>query len=455
MDIRRKLFKNFFIAKKRQQKVYGEIQESAQPDFDFYVMSVLAGIIVILGIIIDSPAVVIGGMLLAPLVWPILAAAIGIAMGRSRMLRKALFTIMKSTLLIMLAAILIGLIIPDLLIESNEFLSRTSPTLFELLIGLAAGFVGAFIIAYPKMGEAIAGVVIAAAIVPPIATTGLSLARGDFDLAAGAFLLYLSNLIAITFAATILFLISNFNPSSETGEEQRKSGFAWTTLFLIVIIIPLLLITRQTAQELEQTRIIKNTVTSSLENVAISEVKLDDQQDILVISLTIRSKKNITEDQTAAMENVLVKRLEKPIILKIKLVPVVEAGSDLLEKWQTVKSVQEQEGSASKSQEEDRPDMVHCPVEINGQKTTRLYPASIGCPICPKIISCGDGREFPAQRYNQKTKECEDIMMEGASPCFTDYDQISSDTEEQTKEKVDETETPEEDQTITDEVNNQ
>ncbi|NQT49706.1 TIGR00341 family protein [Candidatus Kuenenbacteria bacterium] len=422
-QLKRRFFKSFFVSSKRQAKVYNQIKERAEGDFDFYLMTIFAGIIITAGIIIDSAAVVIGGMLLAPLVWPILAMAVGVCMGRSHLLQKSLITILKSTLVILVVAIFLGLLFPDLVIESNEFLSRTSPTIFELIIGLAAGFIGAFIIAYPKMGSAIAGVVVAAAIVPPIATLGLSLARGDFDLAAGAFLLYLSNLVAITFAATILFLISNFNATSATAEEKRKSGFRWSLLLLIVILVPLILITKQTAAGVKQNKIVKDVVISSLENVSISDMKIQEEDDILIASITIRSKENITADQVSAIENVLMKRMKQPIILKIRVVPVIEAGQNLFDKWQQVKDIDEQVVETDTGPDiidKELSGLMNCPVSVNNKKFTRMYPVEVGCPICPKIISCSDGQEYIGQQYNEETGLCEEILFVGGTPCELD-----------------------------------
>ncbi len=423
-QLKRHLFKSFFIAEKRQTKVYNQIKNNGEGDFDFFVLTLFAGFIISLGIIIDSAAVVIGGMLLAPMVWPILGMALGITMGRSGILQKSLITILKATLLIIIISLVVGLIAPDLTIENKEFLSRTSPTLLELLVGLASGFVGAFIITYPKIGSAISGVVVAAALVPPIATIGLSLARGDFDSAAGAFLLYLSNLIAITFAASILFLISNLKQHSETATEKMKSGFRWSLLLLIIMIIPLVLTTIQTASSVKKTTIIKDVVNSSLSNVSISDLKTDERNGITTISLTLQAKENVSEEQIKAVESVLNKRLKNTIILNTTIIPVVLPGEGFNNLFKT-KITSDQPAPLA---EELNLNIIKCPVSINNQKITRAYPEEHGCPICPKIIACSDGREFPGQKYNEDSGLCEDILFAGGTPCFNEETTIPEDS---------------------------
>ena len=416
----KKVFRPFFLDKKRQEKVYGQIKENAEPDLDFYTMTIFAGIIITLGIIIDSTAVVIGGMLIAPLVWPILAISLGITMGRSQLLQKSMFTLLKSILVILIVSVLIGLIVPDLVIENIEYLSRTSPTLFELLIGLAAGFIGAFIIAYPKMGSAIAGVVVAAAIVPPIATIGLSLSKGDFGAVGGASLLLISNLIAITFAASILFLISNFRSQSEQAEEKRKSGFRWTMLLLVIIIIPLVLITKQTATEVRQITVVKDVVSSALENTSISEIKVVEQDGFLTVTLALRSAEKITADQIEAVQNVLVKRLNRAVLMKVNIIPIVAPGQDLFESL--IPPIIENAVPAlpeGDSVEASIEGFIKCPIVLNGKRLTRYYPEEVGCPICPGIVTCGDGREFPTQNFNVNSALCDDIIFANGAPCIT------------------------------------
>jgi uncharacterized hydrophobic protein (TIGR00271 family) len=420
-QIKKTFFKSFFITGKRQEKVYNQIKESAKGDFDFYLMSLFAGIVITLGIIIDSAAVVIGGMLIAPLVWPILGMALGIVRGRTMLMQSSLITILKATVIIIAIALIIGLIAPEVVIENKEFASRTSPTLMELLIGLAAGFIGAFIISYPKMGSAISGVVVAAAIVPPVATVGLSIARGDFSASAGAFLLFLSNLIAITFAATILFLISNFRATSEMAEEKRKTGFRWSLMFLIIMIIPLILTTQQTSKSVKQNRIVKDVVSSTFEGVSVSEVKVESKDGLAIINLTLSARENIQQDQVDAVKNVLSKRLKQSVVMKIRVIPVLDVGTDfynlLNASSDTINTLDTVEAITVEPAEEDK-NIIKCPVVVNDYKMTREYPLQIGCPICPKVINCGDGREFPGQRYNDELGECEDLFFAGGTPCF-------------------------------------
>jgi len=320
----KKYISPFHINEDRQRKVYNEIKESAQGDFDFFVLTIFSGIIITLGLVVDSSAVVIGGMLLAPLVWPILSLSLGIVKGRSKLVQNSSFTLLRSTLLIFVIAIIIGVISPSYALKGTEFLSRTSPTIFELFIALAAGFIGAFVIAYPKIGAAIAGVVVAAALVPPIAVMGVSVAHSNISLAGGAFILYLSNLIAVTFSASVLFFIARFKgPSSESGQERRKSNMRWALLFLLVMAIPLFLITSSTIKENKQQKIVREIVGATIPEAIITDVNIDEKSEVSIVNITIQYSGSLTNNQVNDLENVLSKRMKKEVVSRVTVVPIV------------------------------------------------------------------------------------------------------------------------------------
>ncbi|MEA2098365.1 MAG: DUF389 domain-containing protein [Patescibacteria group bacterium] len=315
----------FQINKKRQDKVYGEIRENAKGDFDFFVLTIFSGIIITLGLVVDSSAVVIGGMLLAPLVWPILSLAMAIIKGRSRLIQVSIFTLLRSAAIIFVIALFLGFISPDYALHGTEFLSRTSPTIFELFIALAAGFVGAFVIAYPKIGSAIAGVVIATAIVPPIAVMGLSVSHGNLGMAGGAFILFMSNLIAVTFASSILFLISKFKgPSSEEGQERRNSNIRWTLVLLFVMMVPLFLITNKVVRENNQQNIIRDVTKAIIPDSNITDVKINEKNDISTISITIQYSRNLTEKQISELKDILSLKMDKIVVPRITIVPIIK-----------------------------------------------------------------------------------------------------------------------------------
>ncbi len=317
----------FRIAQERQKRVYDEIRENAKADFDFFIRLIFSTIIIALGLVINSSSVVIGGMLIAPLVWPILAVALAIVKGRSILLGQAAMAVVKSSLLILLVSIILGLLIPNFSLESQEILSRTQPQLYELFIALASGFIGAFVISYPRLGEAMAGVAVAAALVPPLSTVGLLIADKDLAGAGGAMLLYVSNLIAITVAATVLFFLMRFTgPSTEEAQAVQKSNIRWSLIFLGVILIPLILITSDTVRAQRQHRLVEQVVTAKVDNIDLLSIDSVQEGGVIVIEVTMRSPQNIYTYQVEELTNILSEELGESVLLKISVIPVIEAG---------------------------------------------------------------------------------------------------------------------------------
>src|SRR5680860_555758 len=120
----KKMMDPFHLDCKRQEKVFEEIKENAAGGFDFYILTIFAGIIITLGLVVNSAAVVIGGMLLAPLVWPILCLSMAIIRGKSKLIQSSVFTLLKSASIIFVIAFLLGIISPQYYLLGREFLSR-------------------------------------------------------------------------------------------------------------------------------------------------------------------------------------------------------------------------------------------------------------------------------------------------------------------------------------------
>lgn len=332
MKIISKQLKIFHLSEERQKKVTEQIRTGAEPDLDFYVMSIFSGIIVTLGIIVNSGAVIIGGMLIAPLVWPVLAISIAIIKGSTRLLQASLSSFLKASVLILLVSFFIGLLSPFHEFGS-EFLSRARPTIIELFIALAAGFIGAFVIAFPKLSSAIAGVVIATAIVPPLSVMGLSLAEKNLTTFGGSLLLVVVNLIAVIISSSILFLLTRFRPpQTEVGKERRRYSLVWAVVLLIVIAIPLLIITSNTIKVSQQESTIREIIMSQFPKAQISQLHISEMNNVIFVRSTLQATDNLTRSDVEMLTSVLSDRLNQSVNLQIMVIPTMEAGKEYIPK---------------------------------------------------------------------------------------------------------------------------
>ncbi|MCP5031031.1 MAG: DUF389 domain-containing protein [Actinomycetia bacterium] len=206
----------------------------------FTVMLTLSVVVAVMGLSADSAAVVIGAMLLAPLMQPVLATAACLSMS---LVRKALWALVKvvvATIWCIAIAYVLSRLIPDGPLPS-EVESRTSPDIRDLVVGLAAGAAGSYATVRRDVSAALPGVAVAVALVPPLATVGITLEAGERDMAVGAMLLYATNLAAIIFAGVLVFIATGFVPPrrlANTGLQLIVAG-AIALALVVVVAVPL------------------------------------------------------------------------------------------------------------------------------------------------------------------------------------------------------------------------
>ncbi|MGC9318835.1 MAG: TIGR00341 family protein [Armatimonadota bacterium] len=192
------------IKPRRRREIYEDVAEQSQPGGAFYVMVALSTVIAAYGLIINSAAVVIGAMLVAPLMGPIFGIALALSSGNRRLLWTAIQSEALGILLAVGVAAVIGLV-PLRLPPDTEWLMRTQPTLFDLAIALASGLAGAYALVDERVSPALPGVAVAVALLPPLAACGLSLATMRWEMAAGAMMLFTANFFAIQLASAAVF----------------------------------------------------------------------------------------------------------------------------------------------------------------------------------------------------------------------------------------------------------
>jgi uncharacterized hydrophobic protein (TIGR00271 family) len=202
-----------------------KLMENGTPDFDYFYLIGLSTLMASLGLLMDSGAIVIGSMLLAPLMYPILGVALGLVMmGQNvTVLQRAFSTLWKSLAaglgLSIVAAFLFG---NEEMYHSAEVLARTTPSHLDLLVALVAGAAVAYVLARPEWGDALPGVAIAVALIPPLATTGVGIAAWDPDIIRGSAMILLLNLFGIIAVAVIIFLLMNLSDKQNIAESTIK-----------------------------------------------------------------------------------------------------------------------------------------------------------------------------------------------------------------------------------------
>jgi len=208
----------------------------------FVSLMMLSTAIAVFGILSDSTAVVIGAMLVAPLMFPVLGGAAAIVMGwPRRILHRAILVAAGSVLAVALAAAISFLVPGRVTPLPAELMARTSPNLLDLGIALAAGAAGAYGQVRRHAAEALTGVAVAVALVPPLAVVGITLQLTEWQFAVGAALLFLANVVGIVIAASATFLAAGFVPGRNPlkGHTQILRGVSWAAIAAIIVVIPM------------------------------------------------------------------------------------------------------------------------------------------------------------------------------------------------------------------------
>jgi uncharacterized hydrophobic protein (TIGR00271 family) len=191
-------------------------------DFDFFLMLLLSAAIIAIGLLIDSVAVIIGGMLITPILSPILVFAMSIVVGDAKLMKRSLNVVLWSIVSVVLISLVTALLTIDKEI-TNELLARAHPSLAYFLIAMLSGLAVSYALVAPSTSEVLPGVAISVALMPPLATIGIALAFFNWEMAVGALGLFFLNLVGIIFASIIVFSIMNFHDVKEEIEKKLRA----------------------------------------------------------------------------------------------------------------------------------------------------------------------------------------------------------------------------------------
>ena len=193
------------IDRENRISLVDRVQSSSNWDFDFFALMLLSTIIAAIGLIQNSAAVVIGAMLVAPLMTPLLGIGLALVQNNPVLARISFRAVLLGLSVSVFVGFLTGLLTPGFAEPTREMLGRGGPGVIDIFVAFASGLAAAYASSRPGLLAALPGVAIAAALVPPIATAGLALSLGDGRLAVGALVHFLVNMVTIVLATVVTF----------------------------------------------------------------------------------------------------------------------------------------------------------------------------------------------------------------------------------------------------------
>ncbi|MCA8923507.1 MAG: DUF389 domain-containing protein [Planctomycetes bacterium] len=294
------------LSREERLVLFDRLGEGSSGNVDFMVLISLSTAIACLGLLQDSTAVVIGAMLVAPLMTPMIGSGFALVQGNLVLMRRAALTIVMGFLIALAIGTGFGLVYfyvaPDIGLTS-EILARGRPNLLDLVVAFLSGLAAAYALARPNLMGAMAGVAIAAALVPPIGSAGLSFAAGEYANGRGAAFLFGVNLLAIVFGAAVAFGMLGIRAQRNQASALTRWGRIALLFGTALVAIPLsgVLIAGFSRKQLERTIRVTPGLTLALER----ELIVMERESFVPTNLSLVEARNLRVDATADLKVVV------------------------------------------------------------------------------------------------------------------------------------------------------
>ncbi|MBW0159673.1 DUF389 domain-containing protein [Sinorhodobacter sp. B57] len=327
---------------KDSDTLFEQIEESSVPSLNFYFMLGMATAIAAFGLLSNSAPAIIGAMIVAPLMSPIVGFSFGAIMGANKLTLQSLASIVTGVVFVISLAFVCTQVI-GLRVVGSEILARTAPSTLDLLVALCSGAAAAFAHARVGIANSIAGVAIAVALVPPLSVVGVGLALGHdavsaqaialsdinhqgngYTMAGGAFLLFFTNFLGIVAAAILVFGLQGYGH--------------WRKPFLVsvVLLASSFFVVDRLDRRLEiifvedmvkrlYVEAVKGIEDPGSENHFILQVRgerVDGHLDVSVVMLGVRSRLDDVESAAETFRSLLSEQLGEQVTLRLKIIPI-------------------------------------------------------------------------------------------------------------------------------------
>lgn len=293
------------------RELFLQLRDNAKSQSSFIALMILSSLVATLGLFLSSPAVIIGAMVLAPLMAPIISLAMGVLRSEQQLIKQSLTTIGIGVTLALLTSALLALIIPISKVTS-EISGRLHPNLLDLGVAVFSGVAGAYAHARESIMKSMPGVAIAVALVPPLCVVGIGIGWWEWEVMSGAALLFLTNLVGIALAAAITFLVLGYAPLV-----KAHRGLVLSLTILAVITVPLTFSFHNMYQvwRVEQV-VLDKTLQINGKHLQLDNVQVQFSRADIIIQANVSSEVNVLYQDLVELKQHLEHELKHSVKLK-------------------------------------------------------------------------------------------------------------------------------------------
>ncbi|MFH0802077.1 MAG: TIGR00341 family protein [bacterium] len=326
----KKLSRGFLLTQEltheEKEGVFSSVVFLSHATNDYYFFILCSTIIATFGLVTDSAAVIIGAMVVAPLMNPILGIAMGVVRGDLPLINRSFRNLLFGVLVALAISWISVRFLPYLQV-TREILARTQPTLYDLIIALAAGAAGAYAIAKAQMFMALPGVAIAVSLMPPLATTGIGLALGNQYIYLGSFLLFITNLVGIHLSGILVFALLGFvSKGAGEGRKNFLKHLRLSILLVILLSLPLGVMMERVYHKNKTESVIRQTINQGIGPLPESELaklRWHEEKGRIIIVAVVYAPSVPGRELAEGLKKTLEKKLGSPVTFSLEVLPFV------------------------------------------------------------------------------------------------------------------------------------
>ncbi|MEW6551356.1 MAG: TIGR00341 family protein [Campylobacterota bacterium] len=290
------------------------IKESSKLNNIFISLMIISTLLATVGIFQNSIPTVVGAMILAPLMSPIVSLAMGITRDAKGLINDSIKTLLFGIASALFFSAIVAVFMP-LNVMTEQISSRLNPNVLDLLVAVFSGVAGAYAASKDQVAKSVAGVAIAVALVPPLAVSGIGIGWFDIEIIYGSFLLFLTNLFGVTVAASLTFIVLGFAPI-----HRAKKGLAYSTVLLAIVTIPLIIsfysLVLQSNDYAKLSGIEEITIGNKKVEINILSIKSSSSKKS-IIELEVMSKSHLNDDEFQKIKEILEHNLQKQVTMEV------------------------------------------------------------------------------------------------------------------------------------------